>query len=77
MSSSHQAECSIVSASKLLVKFTASNASKKLTGETTGKPFKTPYSARKIKTVSFEYYTGCKLDIGPAVQGSDSLASFS
>lgn len=72
------AECQIISGSKFQVTFTQANSSRKLTGQTSGLPFLTPYSTRKIKSVTFSYYNGCKManDEGLAVQGTDSISTF-
>lgn len=78
-SSSHKGTCQVISATKLKLTFDEANSSRTITGETTERPFMTPYSARKIKTVTHSLYLGCQMaeDRGLAVRGTDSIPAIS
>ena len=57
------------------VRFTADSVFTKITGQTTDRPFLTPYSSREYKSVKVTFYGGCDL-AKPLVDGSSSISAF-
>lgn len=64
----------MTSAFQFKVTFTADNNSGKIFGQTTEKPFMTPYSSTKA-TVTFSYYFGCNTAKPPGVKGSKTMSN--
>ena len=70
----NEAKCEITSPFQFKVTFTADNNSGKIFGQTTEKPFMTPYSSIRA-TVTFSYYFGCNTEEPPGVKGTKTMSS--
>ena len=57
------------------IKFTSDNPNTKITGVTTGKPFKNPYSSRMFSRVDTTFYESCDL-AKPVVESRTSISAF-
>ena len=67
--------CSTVDEKTFEIKFTEDNPNTKITGVTTGEPFKNPYSSRMFTRVDTTYYLGCDL-AKPVVESRTSISAF-
>lgn len=62
------ATCEIVTPQRMKITFKKSQSNLKMDGETTGKPFRNPYSNRRFDKFFVYMYAGCDLSSDPVIK---------